>query len=162
MEMAKPIEFRPAPQGTKMAAGTREKAEQHLRDAPAEHAEALLAAYALLQQLHDSGMLDLMRGGISAGGKIVSEVSGALVQPEAIRGIRNLVLISKTFATVDPAALERLVKVLPSSEAQLVETKPPSFFSLMRRMFSADARRGLAVGLAAVEALGKAAVPQPK
>ena len=36
--------------------------QSRLQDAPAEHAEALLAGYEVLQGFHDSGVLDLLRG----------------------------------------------------------------------------------------------------
>ena len=39
--------------------------QARLQDAPAEHAEALLAGYEVLQGLHDSGVFDLMRAGCS-------------------------------------------------------------------------------------------------
>jgi uncharacterized protein YjgD (DUF1641 family) len=161
--MAKRIEFKPAPRGLNDSQGARERNEQRLRDAPLQHADALLSLYKLLQEMHDAGMLDAARGGLNAGGKLVEEVSTALVQPEAIRGIRNFILLSKMMANISPEALERVVKALPqTADQQLPEEKPPSFFSLLRRMFSADSRRGLAIGLSAAAALGQATRPQSK
>jgi len=43
---------------------------ERLRNAPAEHAEALLSAYELLQLLHDRGALNLLRG-LVGGGSVV-------------------------------------------------------------------------------------------
>jgi uncharacterized protein YjgD (DUF1641 family) len=161
--MAKRIEFKPVPRALNDSAGAREKNEERLREAPLEHADALLSLYQLLQQMHDAGLLDLMRGGLTAGGKLVEEVSTGLVQPEAIRGIRNFILLSKMMANISPETLERLVGALPRVEEQkIIEEKPPSMLSLIRRMFSEDSRRGLAVGLSAAAALGKATRPQPK
>jgi uncharacterized protein YjgD (DUF1641 family) len=148
--MAKPIEFKPTQQGA------RERIEQRLRDAPVEHAEAMLATYDLLQELHDSGTLALLRGMLGAGDKIVEEVSAMLVQPETIRGIGNFIVLSRIMASISPEALERIAKALPQTDApEQVDQKPPSLFSLARRLFSVDSRRGLALGLTAAEALGQ-------
>jgi hypothetical protein len=38
-----------------------------VEQAPAQHAEAVLAAYDLLQRLHEKGMIDLLKGLLSAG-----------------------------------------------------------------------------------------------
>src|SRR5688572_20031805 len=48
-------------------------AELHARleNAPAEHAEALLAAYEVLQGLHDRGVPDLMRGALGSSDKLL-------------------------------------------------------------------------------------------
>jgi len=158
--MAKPVEFRPSPQT--IAQGSRERTEQRLGAAPVEHAEAVLNAYNLLQELHDTGTLDLLRGMLGAGDKIVEEISAMLVLPETIRGIRNLIVLSRIMASIDPEVLDRMAGVLPHAVEPVAEEKPPSMFSLLKRLFSADARRGLALGLTAAETLGKATHPQPK
>lgn len=162
--MAKRIEFKPAPKALNDSQGARERNEQRLREAPVNHADAVLALYELLQQMHDAGALDMLRGGLSAGGKLVEEVSTALVQPEAIRGIRNFILLGKIMASIHPEMLERVVMALPPAEQQqFSEEKPPSIFSLLRRMVSADSRRGIAIGLSAAAALGQATrPPRPK
>ena len=61
-----------------------------LERAPAEHAEAVLAAYELLQELHDQGVLDLMRSALAARDEFLEKVVDNAKTPEAIRGIRHL------------------------------------------------------------------------
>ena len=46
-----------------------------LQEAPAKHAEAILAAYEVLQEMHDRGVLDLMRGTLGGGEKYSSRPS---------------------------------------------------------------------------------------
>ena len=41
--------------------------QTRLHDAPIEHTEALLAAYQVLQGLHDRGALEVMRGALESG-----------------------------------------------------------------------------------------------
>src|SRR5437870_11132532 len=61
-----------------------------LERAPDTHAEAVLAAYEVLQQLHDRGVLEIMRGALAASDDILQKVVDQARTPEAIRAIRNL------------------------------------------------------------------------
>ena len=45
--------------------------QARLQNAPAAHAEALLAAYEVLQGLHDRGVLDLMRSALGSGDEVL-------------------------------------------------------------------------------------------
>ena len=55
-----------------------------LQTAPVEHAEALLAAYEVLQGLHDRGVLELLRGTLGSGDKLLEIVVEAAKTPESI------------------------------------------------------------------------------
>jgi hypothetical protein len=74
--MAQPIEFRPTPHSS------REALQRRLDEAPIEHVDALLASYDLLQQLHDRGVLDVLRGALGAGDEIVLQLSGVLTEAD--------------------------------------------------------------------------------
>jgi hypothetical protein len=64
----------------------RQERRARVEAAPAEHAEAVLAAYDVLQALHDRGILDQLRGALGAGDKIVGRAVEAARAPES-RGI---------------------------------------------------------------------------
>ena len=81
-----------------------EELRSRLEKAPAEHAEALLAGFEVLQALHDQGVLEILRG-VLGGTKILEIVVDASKTPEAIRGIRNLVIITKVLGSMDPKSL---------------------------------------------------------
>ena len=59
---------------------------ERLRNAPAEHAEALLSGYELLQLLHDRGVLNLLRGLVGGGDALVSTITSAVDTPESTAG----------------------------------------------------------------------------
>ena len=65
-----------------------EQLRSRLEKAPDEHVEALLAGLDGLQSLHDQGVLELLRGVLGGGNKILEIVVDASKSPEAIRGIR--------------------------------------------------------------------------
>src|SRR5712672_2124257 len=88
----------------------REELHSRLEKAPAEHAEAILAGFEVLQGLHDRGVLELLRGVLDGGNKILEIVVEATKTPEAIRGIRNLVIMTKIFGSIDPELLKKLAE----------------------------------------------------
>jgi uncharacterized protein YjgD (DUF1641 family) len=137
--MAQPISFIPA---------------QRTRE-PEPHAEAIDSALDLLQLLHDRGVLDLLRGLVGAGDKVVDIVSTALNTPEAIRGMRNFLLLTKFFATVPPEVLSRLAQTAAEGATREKSAEAPGLMHLLRRMNNADARHGLAVLVDLLEAVGK-------
>ena len=81
-----------------------------LEQAPADHAEAILAGYEVLQGLHDTGTLEVLRGVLGGSDKILEILVEASKTPEAIRGIRTLLIVLKLAGSIDPdqlhAALE--------------------------------------------------------
>ncbi|HUB84008.1 MAG TPA: DUF1641 domain-containing protein [Bryobacteraceae bacterium] len=135
--MAQPISFIPAPQ------------------APAPHAEAIDSALDLLQLLHDRGVLDLLRALAGAGDQVVDIVATALNSPDAIRGMRNFLLLTKFFATIPPEVLGRLVQAATEGASREKSTDPPTLLQLMRRMNTPDARHGMAVLIDLLQSAGK-------
>ncbi|GGH12622.1 DUF1641 domain-containing protein [Silvibacterium dinghuense] len=148
--MAKPIELLPHV-GRDPRAELRKKVEE----APVEHAEAVLSAYALLEQMHESGVLDTVRGVLGAGDRVIEHVVGLTTQPEAVTALRNLLILSKVMGSIPPDTLHSLVADLPQAMAVKPEAEPPSFFALLRKMMSKESRRAMALGANVLEAVGK-------
>jgi uncharacterized protein YjgD (DUF1641 family) len=130
--------------------------EERLRNAPAEHAEAILSAYDLLQLLHDRGVLDLLRGLVGAGDKVVETLTAAVDSPESIRAIRNFLLLTKFFSGIPPDVLHSLIQAVAEGAKREKAQKPPGLLELMWRLRKEDSRRTLAVALDLVESVGKA------
>lgn len=131
--------------------------QRRLEQAPAEHAEALLAAYDLLQGLHDRRILDAIRGALSSGDFILETLVKTANTPEAIRTIRNLILLSKVLGNIEPEQLDRLAGIVPDGLAEIptMKTEPPGLFSLLRKFNNPDCRRAMAFTAALLETLGK-------
>ena len=136
----------------------REEVISRLEKAPAEHAEALLAGFEVLQALHDQGVLEILRGVLEGGNKILEIVVEAAKTPEAIRGIRNVMIMSKMLGSIDPELLKKLAEAIPdviAGEAKAEETEPPGWRESLRILRSKNLRRGLAVANNVLEALGR-------
>jgi uncharacterized protein YjgD (DUF1641 family) len=129
-----------------------------LEKASDEHAEALLAGFEVLQALHDQGVLELLRGVLGGGSKILEIVVDASKTPEAIRGIRNLMIMTKIFGAMDPELLKRLTEAVPGvlvGTAKAQETEPPGLWETFRILRSKNLRRGLAIANNLLETLGR-------
>ena len=138
--MAQPIPLHLAPRNPQ------EEINLRLAQAPLDHAEALLAGYEVLQALHDRGVLELMRGALGGGEKILEQVVALASGPEAIRTTRNLLLLATTLGEIEPSLLSDLTRAIPKAlvQANAEESKPPGLFKLMSTFWNRDFRRGLA------------------
>ncbi|MCU1268611.1 MAG: hypothetical protein JWM21_4929 [Acidobacteria bacterium] len=138
--MARPIPLHLAPRDS------RDELNSRLQQAPMDHAEAVLAAYEVLQLLHDRGVLELMRGTLGGSEKILEQVVAVASGPESIRATRNLLLLVTTLGEIEPGLLSDLTRAIPRAlvQANAEESKPPGFFKLMGTFWNKDFRRGLA------------------
>lgn len=141
--------------------GTRGDAREALRkridEAPLEHAEALLDAYELLQQLHEAGVLRLMRGAVSAGDHMVDAAVGAAQSAEAIRAARNAIVLGKMLSAINPEILEGIAvavgETLGSYKKPVIE--PPGMLSLLSQFRHKELRSSVALINRFLESLGQ-------
>jgi uncharacterized protein YjgD (DUF1641 family) len=136
----------------------REELRVRLQQAPVDHAEAILASFEVLQGLHDCGALELLRGVLGGGDKILEIVVEATKTPEAVRGIRNLVIMTKILGSIEPEMLEKFAQTVPGALAGVAKaekTEPPSFWGVLKIFRSKSLRRGLAIVNNLLEALGR-------
>jgi uncharacterized protein YjgD (DUF1641 family) len=153
--MAKPVSLVPKPNDA------RDEARRQLEDASVNHATALLSAFKTLQALHDCGALDLSAGLAEASDSLIGQVSAGLNTPEAIRGIQNLIVLSKLFGSVDPIRLQAVI----SNVSQAVKSgeegsrNPPGLWSIFKKSRSKESRRALNAAVDLLEAVGRALGP---
>jgi uncharacterized protein YjgD (DUF1641 family) len=149
--MARPIALEFSPRDP--AAELRSK----LENAPAEHAEALLAAYEVLQAMHDQGVLDILRGALDARDELIESAVTTVNTPESIRAIRNLVFGGRILASIEPEWLKGIFQAVSEGLAQATSerNKPVGLWGLWRRLRSKDSLRGMAAAVDFLEAFGR-------
>ena len=150
--MAKPIELMPK---INTAEGAREELKRRIDAAPVEHADAVLDAYELLQQLHDSGTFDVLRGLLGAGDEVVRHAVGIAIKPESVSVMRNLLIFSNLLGSIDPAKLESAIGGVPAALGQQQPENPPSLLAIFRRFSSVESRRALNAAATVLESIGK-------
>jgi uncharacterized protein YjgD (DUF1641 family) len=123
-----------------------------------DRAEPVLASFEVLQDLHNQRVRELLRGMLGGGDKILEIVVQATKTPEAVRGIRNPLIMTKVLGSIEPELLERFAQAVPDalvgvSKAEL--TEPPGFWGVLKIFGSKNLRRGLAVVNNLLEAWGR-------
>jgi len=143
----------------------RTELQARLQNAPLEHAQALLAAYEVLQGLHDRGVFELMRGALGSSDKVIEIIVEGAKMPDSIRGIRNIIILAKILGTVEPELVEGFAKSLPEAIAftKAHESKPPGLWGVLKTFGNKDFRRGLLLVNSMLEAFGRNLPPnEPK
>jgi uncharacterized protein YjgD (DUF1641 family) len=153
--MAQPIRFEP------IARDAREELRDRLDKAPVEYAEALLSAYEVLQGLHERGVLDILKGVLSAGDTVLDMVVDVAKTPEAIRSVRNLLLLGQVLGKIEPELLGLIVRSIPEGLAQVSakRSEAPGLFSLLQKLCSKDGRRAMGAAAELLESFGKGLKP---
>lgn len=142
--MAKAIDFREF-----TPRDSRDDLIRKVEQAPAEHAEAVLATYDLLQRLHDKGVIDLINGLLSAGDTVVERVTDVISSKEAVTALRTILVLGSLVTSIDPDKLQAVI-------SQAEDDEPPSLMSIVKQAGSKDARRGLAIAVDLLNVLGAA------
>jgi len=118
-----------------------------LERAPQEHGEALLEAYELLEQLRQAGILQLLRGTLSAGDEILDRAVGAARSPQGVRALRNLLILGQMLASINPDLLECIAvavgQTLGSERKPVIE--PPGLLALLSQFRQPELRRSVAL-----------------
>jgi uncharacterized protein YjgD (DUF1641 family) len=151
--MAKPVAYR-----VFTPPDAHEELKRKIEEAPAEHADAMLSGYRLLEQAHESGTLELLRGALAAQDSIINHVVGLVSQPEMVNGLRNLIVLGKVLGNIH----QSLETGIHGDDKMKRRRAPPSLFTLVSRMNTPDARRGIDVAVGLLAALGAAAHPRKK
>ena len=100
--MARPIPLELPPRDP------REELRKRLEEAPVEHAEALLDSYELLGKLHEHGVFELLRGMLGASDKLIETAVNAAKSDEAIRALRNAMILGKILGSINPDVLQAM------------------------------------------------------
>jgi uncharacterized protein YjgD (DUF1641 family) len=149
--MAQPIPFH-AP-----AIDTRGLLRARLEHAPDTHAEAILAAYDLLQALHDRGILDVTTSALRASDELLEKVVDTANTPDAIRALRNLMFWRQVLGRIEPKWFQGIFEAIPEglATAAAERDEPVRLWKLLRRAMSKDSLRGLAAGVDFLESFGR-------
>jgi uncharacterized protein YjgD (DUF1641 family) len=128
-----------------------------LERAPERHAEAILAAYDLLQALHDRGILDVTTSALSASDELLEKVVDSASTPDAIRALRNLMFWRQVLGKIEPTWFQGIFQAIPDglATATAQRDEPVGVWKLLRRAMRKDSLRGLAAAIDFLESFGR-------
>lgn len=148
--MARPIALELPPRDP------REELRKRLQEAPVEHAEALLQGYALLGALHEHGVFELVRGALGASDKLIETAVDAAKSEEAIRAMRNAIILGKILGAINPDVLQGVAVAVGETLAcyQKPIVDPPGLLALLFQFSHKELRRSMALLNKFLESLG--------
>jgi uncharacterized protein YjgD (DUF1641 family) len=127
---------------------SREDLIRKVEQAPVAHAEAVLAAYELLQRLHEKGMIDLLSGLLSAGDTVVDRVVDVISSREMVTALRIALIFSNLLSSIDPDKLHAVISNAGKDA--------PSLLAIGKQATSKEARRGMAAAVGLLNVFGEA------
>jgi uncharacterized protein YjgD (DUF1641 family) len=134
----------------------REELRKRLEEAPAKHAEALLDSYELLGKLREHGLFEVLRGALGASEKLIETAVDAARSEEAIRAIRNAIILGKILGAINPDVLQGVAvavgETLGCYDKPIIE--PPGLVSLLGQFRHKELRRSMALLNKFLESLG--------
>jgi uncharacterized protein YjgD (DUF1641 family) len=135
----------------------REVLRARVERAPEQHAEAILAAYDLLQALHDRGVLELATSALAASDTLLDQAANSVNTPHAIRALRNLMFWRQVLGQIEPEWFQGIFQAIPDGLATATKERdePVRIWKVLRRALSKDSLRGLAAGVDFLESFGR-------
>ena len=127
---------------------SREDLIRKVEQAPVAHAEAVLAAYDLLQRLHEKGMIDLLNGLLSAGDTVVERLVDVISSREMVTALRIALIFRNLLSSIDPDKLHAVISNAGKDA--------PSLLAIGKQATSKDARRGMAAAVGLLNVFGAA------
>lgn len=149
--MAKPILLGAQPRNP------REELGHRLERASDEHAEAILDAYELLQDMHDLGVLEMARGVLGSRDEILGTLARNASTPEAIRAIRNLLFWRRVLGCIEPDRFQAIFEAIPEgiNQATAHRNERITLFGLLRRLMSRESLRAMAAAVDFLQCFGR-------
>jgi uncharacterized protein YjgD (DUF1641 family) len=98
-----------------------------------------------------------MRGALGSSDKVIEMIVDVSKTPESIRGIRNILILSKILGSIEPELVEGFARSVPEAlaETKACDPKPPGFWGILKQFGSRDFRRGLVLVNSLLSAFGR-------
>ena len=135
----------------------RAELRERLERAPDEHAEAILAAYELLQEVHNQGLLDIARSALSVRDEILGTLANNASTPQAVRAIRNVLFLSRVLGGIEPERLQAVFQPIADGivQATAKPKEPVTCFDLLRRLLAKESLRALGAAVDFLQCFGR-------
>jgi hypothetical protein len=82
---------------------------RRVEQTPVEHTVALLAAYDVLQRMHEEGLLDLINGLSSAVDAVVNHAVDVVSSKQMMTALRKALIFSNLLSSIDPDQLHAVI-----------------------------------------------------
>jgi uncharacterized protein YjgD (DUF1641 family) len=155
--MAKPITKIEQPTLTEKEMQQR-SLEKVIKDV-ADNAEGIQQTIQLLQELHNSGVLEAVKALIEAKEKITKIAVGQLLNPPVTRAINNVMAAAEALTELDPEMTKKLtgsvVKGLKKAEEDIENNTQVGILDLLKALRDPDINRAMGFSLRFLKGMGE-------
>ncbi|HEY7341645.1 MAG TPA: DUF1641 domain-containing protein [Ktedonobacterales bacterium] len=138
----------------------RATALEALLEGASDNSPALLEALALLQSLHQRGILEALAALFQKGDDVLGIAMDTLAQPAYSNGAKNALMLAQTLSALDEETLATSQRMVVSGVHGFANAKPPAkplgVFDLLRALKDPDVSAGLAATLGLLKGIGAA------
>ncbi|GGE12105.1 hypothetical protein GCM10011571_11830 [Marinithermofilum abyssi] len=155
--MAKPITKIEQPTLTEKEMQQR-SLEKVIKDV-ADNAEGIQQTIQLLQELHNSGVLEAVKALFEAKEKITKIAVGQLLNPPVTRAINNVMAAAEALTELDPEMTKKLtgsvVKGLKKAEEDIENNTQVGILDLLKALRDPDINRAMGFSLRFLKGMGE-------
>jgi uncharacterized protein YjgD (DUF1641 family) len=138
----------------------RATALEALLEGASDNSSALLEALALLQSLHQRGILEALAAFFQKGDDVLAIAMDTLAQPAYSNGAKNALLLAQTLSALDEETLAASQRMVANGVRGFAHAQPPAkpfgVFDLLRALKDPDVSAGLAATLGLLKGIGAA------
>lgn len=138
----------------------RATALEALLEGASDNSPALLEALALLQSLHQRGILEALAALFQKGDDVLGIAMDTLAQPAYSNGAKNALVLAQTLSALDEETLATSQRMVVGGVQRFANAQPPAkpfgVFDLMRALKDPDVSAGLAATLGLLKGIGAA------
>ncbi|SFI61326.1 DUF1641 domain-containing protein [Thermoflavimicrobium dichotomicum] len=132
--------------------------EKVLQDV-AKHADGIRDTLKLLQELHESGILEALHALVEAREKVAKIAVGQMLRPPVTHAINNLMAVAGVLAELDPKSTETIAgsvaKGLKKAEESVKTDTKVGLFDLIKALKDPDINRAIVFGLHLLKGMGE-------
>jgi uncharacterized protein YjgD (DUF1641 family) len=138
----------------------RAAALEALLEGASDNSPALLEALALLQSLHQRGILEALAALFQKGDDVLGIAMDTLAQPASSNGAKNALILAQTLSSLDEETLARSQRMVANGVRGFAHAqspaKPLGVFDLLRALKDPDVSAGLSAILGMLKGVGAA------
>lgn len=138
----------------------RATALEALLEGASDNSPALLEALALLQSLHQRGILEALAALFQKGDDVLGIAMDTLAQPAYSNGAKNALVLAQTLSALDEETLATSQRMVVGGVQGFANAQPPAkplgVFDLLRALKDPDVSAGLAATLGLLKGIGAA------
>lgn len=138
----------------------RATALESLLEGASDNSQSLLEALALLETLHQRGILEALAAFFQKGDVVLGIAMDTLAQPAYSKAAKNALILAQTLSSLDEETMAASQRMVASGAQGFANAQPPAkplgIFDILRSLKDPDVSAGLAAILGLLKGIGAA------